>query len=227
MTDQELKDLVASLAVAQVENLKGFAELRASQAKTEEILKAHTVALAAAQAKTDAQMAKTDAQMAKTDAQMAKTDAQMAKTDAKYASTLEMLTGITTSQGLVSEEFFYNTLADTLCVAGIKYDSITSNIKHKVNGKWMEVDLLLENGSSLAIIEVKYRARNSNIEQLKNTIKNYREAFPQHKQFKIYAGIASFSIDEFVATQAHAQGFFILKRKGDLLEVDTQGMRSF
>jgi hypothetical protein len=186
MTDQELKDLVASLAVAQVENLKGFAELRASQAKTEEILKAHTVALAAAQAKTDAQMAKTDAQMAKT-------DAQMAKTDAKYASTLEMLTGITTSQGLVSEEFFYNTLADTLCVAGIKYDSITSNIKHKVNGKWMEVDLLLENGSSLAIIEVKYRARNSNIEQLKNTIKNYREAFPQHKQFKIYAGIASFS----------------------------------
>jgi Holliday junction resolvase-like predicted endonuclease len=220
MTDQELKDLVASLAVAQVENLKGFAELRASQAKTEEILKSHTVALAAAQAKTDAQMAKTDAQMAKT-------DAQMAKNDAKYASTLEMLTGITTSQGLVSEEFFYNTLADTLCVAGIKYDSITSNIKHKVNGKWMEVDLLLENGSSLAIIEVKYRARNSNIEQLKNTIKNYREAFPQHKQFKIYAGIASFSIDEFVATQAHAQGFFILKRKGDLLEVDTQGMRFF
>jgi Holliday junction resolvase-like predicted endonuclease len=213
MTDQELKDLVASLAVAQVENLKGFAELRDSQAKTEEILKAHTVALAAAQSKTDAQMAKTDA--------------QMAKTDAKYASTLEMLTGITTSQGLVSEEFFYNTLADTLCVAGIKYDSITSNIKHKVNGKWMEVDLLLENGSSLAIIEVKYRARNSNIEQLKNTIKNYREAFPQHKQFKIYAGITSFSIDEFVATQAHAQGFFILKRKGDLLEVDTQGMRSF
>jgi Holliday junction resolvase-like predicted endonuclease len=213
MTDQELKDLVASLAVAQVENLKGFAELRASQAKTEEILKSHTVALAAAQAKTDAQMAKTDA--------------QMAKNDAKYASTLEMLTGITTSQGLVSEEFFYNTLADTLCVAGIKYDSITSNIKHKVNGKWMEVDLLLENGSSLAIIEVKYRARNSNIEQLKNTIKNYREAFPQHKQFKIYAGIASFSIDEVVATQAHAQGFFILKRKGDLLEVDTQCMRSF
>ncbi len=213
MTDQELKDLVASLAVAQIENLKGFAELRANQSKTEEILKSHTVAIAAAQAKTDAQMAKTDA--------------QMAKTDAKYASTLEMLTGITTSQGLVSEEFFYNTLADTLCVAGIKYDKITSNIKHKVNGKWMEVDLLLENGSSLAIIEVKYRARNNNIEQLKNTINSYREAFPQHKQFKIYAGIASFSIDEFVVAQAHAHGFFTLKRKGDLLEVDIQGMRSF
>ena len=206
MTDQELKDLVASLAVAQIENLKGFAELRANQSKTEEILKSHTVAIAAAQAKTDA---------------------QMAKTDAKYASTLEMLTGITTSQGLVSEEFFYNTLADTLCVAGIKYDKITSNIKHKVNGKWMEVDLLLENGSSLAIIEVKYRARNNNIEQLKNTINSYREAFPQHKQFKIYAGIASFSIDEFVVAQAHAHGFFTLKRKGDLLEVDIQGMRSF
>ena len=35
MTDQELKDLVASLAVAQAENAAGFAALREAQTKTE------------------------------------------------------------------------------------------------------------------------------------------------------------------------------------------------
>ena len=60
MTDQDLKDLVAGLAI--------------SQARTDE----HIQELKASQAKTDAQLAKTDAQLAKTDAQLAKTDAQLA-----------------------------------------------------------------------------------------------------------------------------------------------------
>jgi hypothetical protein len=206
MTDQELKDLVAGLAVdtdrIKTENAVSFAEIRAAQAKT-------------------------DAGFEKIQAAQAKTDAQMAKTDKKLTSMLEMLDGITTSQGLVAEEFFFNTLADSLTVGGVKYDGITSNIRRKINGQWVEVDLILDNGTSLAIIEVKYRARPKNIIQLQNTIRTYRQAFPQYQDFKIYGGIASFNIDDSVADEAHENGFFILKRKGDLLEVDTQGMRAF
>jgi hypothetical protein len=209
MTDQELKDLVASLAVAQ-------AKTDAQMAKTD-----------AGFEKMQAAQAKADAGFAEIRAAQAKTDAQMAKTDKKLASMLEMLDGITTSQGLVAEEFFFNTLADSLTVGGVKYDGITSNIRRKINGQWVEVDLILDNGASLAIIEVKYRARPKNIIQLQNTIRTYRQAFPQYKDFKIYGGIASFNIDDSVADEAHENGFFILKRKGDLLEVDTQGMRAF
>jgi hypothetical protein len=150
-----------------------------------------------------------------------------AKTDAKYANTIEMLNGITESQGLVAEEFFYNSLADALKVGGVQYDGITSNVKRKANGKQVEIDLLLDNGSSLAIIEVKYRARSKNIEQLQKTIATYRELFPQHKDFKIYGGIASFNLDDAVTAQAHEQGFFVLKRRGELMEIDSQGMRAF
>jgi hypothetical protein len=209
MTDQELKDLVASLAVAQ-------AKTDAQMTKTD-----------AGFEKMQAAQAKADAGFAEIRAAQAKTDAQMAKTDKKLASMLEMLDGITTSQGLVAEEFFFNTLADSLTVGGVKYDGITSNIRRKINGQWVEVDLILDNGASLAIIEVKYRARPKNIVQLQNTIRTYRQAFPQYKDFKIYGGIASFNIDDSVADEAHENGFFILKRKGDLLEVDTQGMRAF
>ncbi len=59
MTDCELKELVASLALA--------------QRKTDEQL-----------VKTDAQLAKTDAQLAKTDAQLAKTDARLDKLATMY-----------------------------------------------------------------------------------------------------------------------------------------------
>jgi hypothetical protein len=157
----------------------------------------------------------------------AKTEAQIANTDAKYANTIEMLNGITESQGLVAEEFFYNSLADALKVGGVQYDGITTNVKRKANGKQVEIDLLLDNGSSIAIIEVKYRARAKNVEQLQKTIATYRELFPQHKDFKIYGGIASFNVDDVVTAHAHEQGFFVLKRKGELMDVDTQGMRAF
>ncbi len=63
---------------------------------------------------------------------------------------------------------------------------------------------------------MKYRARTDNIEQLKNTTARYREAFPQHKKYKIYAGLTSFNLDEFVVNQAHENGFFVLKRMGEL-----------
>ncbi|MBF0266683.1 MAG: hypothetical protein HQL46_15580, partial [Gammaproteobacteria bacterium] len=59
MTDDELRDLVASLAVANK-------ELRDSQKVTDE------------------QLAKTDAQLAKTDAQLAKTDVKLNKLAEMY-----------------------------------------------------------------------------------------------------------------------------------------------
>ena len=72
MTDQELKDLVASLAIESAKTNLQIQELKESQLKTDEQL-----------AKTDLQLAKTDKQLAKTDLQLAKTDLQLAKTDAK------------------------------------------------------------------------------------------------------------------------------------------------
>jgi hypothetical protein len=87
-------------------------------------LKDLVASLAAAQDRNAAQQSRNAAQQAYNEAQFAKNKALRAKSDAKLNSMLEMLGDITDSQGLVAEEFFFNSLADALLVGGIQYTTV-------------------------------------------------------------------------------------------------------
>jgi hypothetical protein len=222
MTDQELKDLVASLAVAQI--------------KTDEQL-----------AKTDAQLAKTDAQLAKTDAQLAKTDAQLAKTDAQLAqlgrrvdevcarvdsvcarvdSVCTQLGGIANNQGDVAEEFFFHALEKKPYIGGVHFDRVEHKVQAGRKQERAEFDMLLYNGNSLAIVEVKYKVHLNALEQLERLIQSHRALYPEYKSYKIYAGIAGLSVPSEVIEQAHQKGFFVLKQQGEVMVIDSAHMRS-
>jgi hypothetical protein len=188
MTDQELKDLVASLAISQ---------------------------------------AATDAQMAKTDAQMAKTDAQLARTDKKFKTMQSMLDGISKNQGSVAEEFFYNSLKSKPIVGAVSFDQITPNLIVGRKGKESEFDVVLVNGSSVALIEVKYKAHVNDLAQVHEQIKRFRRDCTQYKDYALYGGIAGLSVPNEVSKAAKAQGLFVLKRKGELLETQAEGMTAF
>ena len=187
MTDQELKDLVASLAV---------------------------------------NSAKTDAQMAKTDAQMAKTDEKLTATSAKLDRIADMVGGIANNQGAVAEEFFSNSLAAKPQIGGIMFDSVTPNLMFKSKREYSEFDIVLTNGKSVALIEVKYKAHVSDLDQALAKIESYRRWRPEHKDYSIFAGLASFSVPHDVIELAHERGIFVLQRKGDVLEIDADLMRA-
>lgn len=174
MTDQELRDLVASLAV----------------------------------------------NSAKTDAQIAKTDEKLAATSAKLDRVAEMLGGISSSQGAVAEEFFSNSLAAKPQIGGIVFDSVTPNLMFKSKREHSEFDIVLTNGKSVALIEVKYKAHLNDLDQAQAKIDSYRKWRPEHKDFSIFAGLASFSVPPEVVEQAHERGIFVLQRTGDVLEID-------
>jgi RecB family endonuclease NucS len=87
--------------------------------------------------------------------------------------------------------------------------------------------LWLENGSSVAIIEVKHTVHPKALDQLARQMQRVREFCPEYKDYKLYGGIAGFSIPDEVAEEAKARGMFILKCKGDILLTDASSMRSF
>ena len=180
MTDQELKDLVASLAVSQ----------------------------------------------AKTDAQMARTEAQMARTDAKIEKIAKMVGGISNNQGDITEEYFINSLKDKLTLGDIKFDFLVENFKAK-NGKKIlaEYDILLVNGKSVAIIEVKYKVHPKDLEKLPAKIASIRN-LPQYDGYEVYAGLAGFFVPDEVIEKAKEKGYFILQRKGDVIVTYTQHLRA-
>jgi len=191
MTDQELKELVASLAIKSdrldAQLSKTSEEIRASQAKTDE--------------------------------QLAKTDAQLAKTDAKLAKVAKLLGSIGNSQGDATEEFFYNSLKKKKELAGIHYDYIDKNLKNRKGKLKDEFDIVMVNGKDVAIIEVKYKVHKSDIEKLATKKKeNFNTLFPDYKEFNQHFAIASFSISDELKEEALANHLMVLQRKGDVME---------
>ncbi|MCX8019171.1 MAG: hypothetical protein N2747_01605 [Chitinophagaceae bacterium] len=149
--------------------MKGFEEIHAILKKvSENQLKtdAQIAKLRAAQERIDAQLAKTNAKLPKTDAQLAKTDAQFSKTDAKLKETAKILSNIGINLGQTAEELFYNTFKKKPELAGIKFDEVLRRV-YKKSGKLAgEFDLLLVNGDSVALIEIKHKAHPKDITEL-------------------------------------------------------------
>jgi len=228
MTDQELKDLVANIAVS-VQNLA------IQSAKTDEQLAKTDVQLAQTDAKLAQlaeqfaiQSAKTDAQLAQTDAQLAKTDAQLAKTDAKLNKIAKLFGDVNNNRGEMAEEFFFTSLKKKPMIAGIKFETVHRNL-HGSKGKIQdEFDLVLINGDSLAIIETKNKAHLKLVDQmLEKKIPNFKILFPQFAHYKIYAGIASMITYDELKEKTSEQGLFLLTQQGKCLELTSQNILTF
>ncbi len=197
MTDNELKALVASLAIGQKEINKQ-------------------------QLKTDQQLQKTDEQLQKTDEQLQKTDAQLQKTDKKLDKIAKILGGISTNQGDITEDFFYNSLILDNRLGQLKFDDVTKNMaKHR--GKIQEeYDLFLTNGDAVAIIEVKYKAHFHDIHKLERKFNNFKKLFPIYNDYKLYGAMASFYFNQETKEELLKQGYFVLERSGNLIKSENQ-----
>ena len=157
----------------------------------------------------------------------AKTDAQIAKTDAKFKTMQKMLDGISGNQGSVAEEFFYNSLKSKPVLGNIQFDRVTPQLIVGRKGKQNEYDVVLVNGASVGIVEVKYKAHVNDLEQVHAKVQRFRTDCPEFKDFAIYGGIAGLSVPHAVSEAAKVQGLFVLTRKGVALDVQTEGMREF
>ena len=180
--------------------------------------------LIASQAKTDAQMAKTDDKLNRLSELY---DRASNKTDDKLNRLSELYGGVSSNQGSAAEEFFFNSLSANPEVGGIKFDRVTPNVMPATKTKQGEFDIVMVNGNSVAVIEVKYKVHPSDIDKATKNLKRYREFYPEHKNYKLYGGIAGFSVPPDAVKAAKEQGLFVLKRVGEVLKTDAKEMRAF
>ena len=216
MTDEELKALVASLAI-------GNENLRKAQEKTDEQMKETRAQIK----ETSEQMKETRAQIKETSAQMKRTDEQMKRTDERLKRTDEQLKrigiqvgGISNNQGDVAEEFFFNSLVEDTRLGSIHFDDITMNMQKHRGQIQEEYDLVLTNGDAVGIIEVKYKTHEKDLDKLERKMRHFKKLFPIYDKYKLYGAIASFHINDDAKRAALERGFFVLQRSGKMVHTD-------
>jgi hypothetical protein len=91
-----------------------------------------------------------------------------------------------------------------------------------------EFDIVLHNGSCIAIIEVKHRFRKSDLHTLiHRKLPNFRELCPEYQGKTIYLGIAGFSFDDGVVEEARAKGIGVLSKDGKNVMFDDENLKAY
>jgi hypothetical protein len=138
--------------------------------------------------------------------------------------------GISKSNGLFAEEYFFNSLGKKMEFAGIHFNDISTGgdiFERKVkmpDGSIIndQFDIVMRNGSSVAIIEIKYKAESSYVKTLAtNKVTNFRILFPEYENFDIYLGLGSLSFSKSVINKAREYGVVLLKQVGNTIEYKT------
>jgi len=157
------------------------------------------------------------------DRQIEKVSKQMERTD-------KMMGGISNSNGLFAEEYFFNSIKkDGKTLFGEKFDKlikteIIEDENHKTRG---EFDTLLINCTSAAIIEMKYRVRKKYVAEMMKKVKPFRDKFPEYRNHRLYLGFASLVFDEEVEKECLENGIAVIKQVGDSVVVYDENLKTF
>ena len=195
---------------------KSIKELSDSQKKTDEQIQK----LQKSQEKTDEQIQKLEKSQEKTDEQlskMGKRHSEMLEDLDRRLNKIGVLVGnISNNQGEVAEEFFVNSLKDVLRIGSLNFDYLLENIHLQTKKINDEFDILLVNGESVALIEVKYKVHPNVIDSLDKKIEHLK-LMKEYKNYKVYAGVAGFKVPKEVIKKAKQKGYFVLKREGKVI----------
>ena len=182
---------------------------------------------------TDRQMKETDRKIAKmseeTDRKIDKVSENIDSISKKVFGQIDKVSkqmgGINENLGHHAEQFFQNVFIDNKTFGGIKYDYVTLNMNR--NGK-VEFDIFLENGNSVAIIEVKNRIHPDFVKDLaEERISKFRKYFPMYKDYDVYLGVAGFSFEDEVLEEARKYGIGVVRQVGEGIEVDAAGLKVY
>ena len=177
-------------------------------------------------------MAETDRKMAESSEKLKESLAETSKEFRQIIKELSKETGgIGRSNGEMAEEFFYNTFKRDKTFANEKFEHIKRNFTYRGvdDSLKAEYDIFLFNGTSAAIIEVKYNAKPENIEigKLLSRIDVFKIWFPEYKNHKIYLGVAAMSFNKDIVWRLHRAGIATIRPVGKKIVVYDKTVRAF
>jgi Holliday junction resolvase-like predicted endonuclease len=152
----------------------------------------------------------------KTDERLNKIAQESEKTEHLIKNLGKLVGGMGNSNGEMAEEYFFNSFKADKTFANERYYKVRRNQVYRKEEIKAEFDLVLLNGKSAVLIEVKYNAKpdNISIEKIISRIKYFKILYPECKNFNIYLGVAAMSFKEGLETELHQAGIATIRPVG-------------
>ena len=153
-----------------------------------------------------------------------------AKIDKQIAENNKLIGGMGNNNGDFAQEFFFNALYHgNRKLFGQEFQDVMPEVRRysKKEGLKSEYDVMLLNGQSVCIVEVKYKA---DTDDVANTLKkeaSFRANFPEFANKSLYLALASLSFHKKVEKECRKQGVAIIKQLGKTIEVFDENLKVF
>jgi hypothetical protein len=92
------------------------------------------------------------------------------------------------------------------------------DVEAEKDGLATEIDFLIINSDSCALVEVKSKLDVEDINVHLERMDKFKRLFPEYADKKAYGAVAAMVIPKDVAKYAYRKGFFVIAQKGDNIE---------
>ena len=200
------------------EPVSAFGEVLASLRETARLMKENERIL-------NEKFAETDRQMKETDRQMKETDQRI---DRRMKNLEDRVGAWGNNQGLFAEEYFSNSFEQgKQNFFGERFDRIVKNAKGFKEKFEDEYDILLINGKSIGIVEVKFKAHERDIPKVLRKAETFRVNFPEYAHHQVYLGLATMVFYPELEEGCIHQGIAIIKQVGDTVVIHDAHLKVF
>jgi uncharacterized protein YdcH (DUF465 family) len=166
------------------------------------------------------------------DRKMAESCAEREKSQADYEKRMkkfeETMGSWSNNHGSFAEEYFFNSFENGRQIFfGEEFDEIEKSAKGFKKGFKDEYDILLINGKSVGIIEVKFKAHQNDIPKVLGKAKTFRENFPYYANHQVYLGLATLVFYPELEQECINQGIAVVKQVGDTVVINDKHLKIF
>ena len=167
------------------------------------------------------------------DIRLKEIDAMIDKAFGNVGDLRSDINGISESNGQRAENYFFNSLSSKMRFGKYEFDEIEKGrkkIKKMPDGKRLqgEYDVIMYNGNTIALIEIKNRGRSGDITKLIDVqLGNFKIFYPMYADYTFVLGLAADSFEEGVIEEARAKGVGLLMPKGDVVEIIDEHLEVF
>ena len=140
----------------------------------------------------------------------------------------ETLGGWANNHGFFAEEYFFNAFEKgKQNFFGEHFDEIEKNVKGIKKGFKDEYDILLINGKSIGIVEVKFKAHINDVPKVLQKAETFRVNFPEYKEHQIYLGLATMVFYPELEQECINEGIAVVKQVGDKVVINDKHLKVF
>ena len=132
------------------------------------------------------------------------------------------------NHGEFAEEYFFNSFEQNQRnFFGEKFDELEQNVKGIKKNFKDEYDIVLINGKSIGIIEVKYKAHENDIPKILKKSQTFRVNFQEYANHQIYLGLATMAFYPELEQACIKQGIAVIKQVGDTVVINDAHLKVF